>query len=409
MKLLTEEEKREHSEHVLKEGVKGCIVGAVVGVGLLKFFKYKRPVRYASLSSSIKAAIFAMPTISLGAFYADDGSVKFDEQRYQSDYLKRQELQALENYNKLSTSDKILHQLNENKYKIVVSAWAASLYGSWRIVNKDKYMTKAQKIVQARVYAQAITVVLLLGTLLLSMNEEKIKKTQPEPIPSWKKHLQEQEMAKDDPNKPPNVPDGWLAKFDEKYSTWFYVDLATKKSQWEAPKGTKFDTGDVADVPPPAYSPKENNSKVNSTTSNQSNRGAFNRHQQPQPQPQPNYGGGYPPQPGYGGYPPPQPGYGGYPPQTGYGGYPPPGGYYPPQGYGGYPPPQAVQQQPRRSGLGAGSMAMGVGGGLLGGMLLGNAINGWEDHERMEGYQDGYQDGFDQGGDFDGGDFGGDF
>ena len=59
-----------------------------------------------------------------------------------------------------------------------------------------------------------------------------------------------------------------------------------------------------------------------------------------------------------------------------------------------------------RFGGGAGSMALGV-GGLLGGMLLGNAINSWEDHERMEGYQDGYQDGYDNGGDYDGGDFGG--
>jgi len=225
-------------------------------------------------------------------------------------------------------------------------------------------------------------------------------------------------MANDDPNKPPTVPSGWLAKFDDKYKTWFYVDLSTKKSQWEAPKGTVFDKAD--DVPPPAYSPTTSKaetvspttSKLNVPAKDEQNKGLFNRHHQQQP----GYGGGaaaagsipprtqYPAQPGYGGFPPQQ-AYGGYPPQ-GYGGYPPQGyGGYPPQGYGGYPPQQA---QRSRFGGGAGNMALGVGGGLLGGMLLGNAMNDWGDSERMEGYQDGYQDGFDNGGgDFDGGDFGG--
>lgn len=58
-----------------------------------------------------------------------------------------------------------------------------------------------------------------------------------------------------DKTKVPKVPDGWLAKFDDKYSTWFYVNLSTKKSQWEPPNGTTFDSQSGDDVPPPAYSP----------------------------------------------------------------------------------------------------------------------------------------------------------
>ncbi|EHY55052.1 WW domain-containing protein wwm1 [Exophiala dermatitidis] len=100
---------------------------------------------------------------------------------------------------------------------------------------------------------------------------------------------------------------------------------------------------------------------------------------------------------------------GGYP--AGYGqqqGYPPQGGYYPPQGtYGGYPPqgyPAGygggygggyAAAPPRRTGggLGAGgAAALGLGGGLLGGMMLESAIDAG--------------DGGDYGGD--GGDFGGD-
>jgi len=111
---------------------------------------------------------------------------------------------------------------------------------------------------------------------------------------------------------------------------------------------------------------------------------------------QPGYGGGYqqqqggyPPQQGY----PPQGGYGGYPPPGGYGGYPPQPGYgdYPPQGgYGGYPPQGYAQPPPKKSGFGglgtAGGAALGLGGGLVGGMLLEDAI---QDHDQNE-YDQGY-------------------
>lgn len=101
------------------------------------------------------------------------------------------------------------------------------------------------------------------------------------------------------------------------------------------------------------------------------------------------YGGGYPQQG-------PPMGYGGYP-QQGYGGYP-------QQGYG-----YQQQQQPQRrtgGGMGtAGAAALGVGGGLLGGMLIADAIDDHEDHDNYDNGGGGYDDG--GGGDFDGG--GGDF
>ncbi|EGW30240.1 uncharacterized protein SPAPADRAFT_63858 [Spathaspora passalidarum NRRL Y-27907] len=198
MKIITEEEKYEHQKHILIEGLKGCAIGAAVGFGIVKYMKTKQPLQYAKFNSSVRAAIYAMPAITIGAFYADQGSVDFDEDKYRSDYLKKQEAAALERYNKLSPSDKFLHKLNENKYSLIISTWAASLYGSWTLVNRDKYMTKAQKIVQARVYAQALTVVLLLGTILLSVHEAELKKKEPAPVPEWKRYLDEQESLKEE-------------------------------------------------------------------------------------------------------------------------------------------------------------------------------------------------------------------
>ncbi|KJZ77087.1 hypothetical protein HIM_03408 [Hirsutella minnesotensis 3608] len=122
--------------------------------------------------------------------------------------------------------------------------------------------------------------------------------------------------------------------------------------------------------------------------------------------------GGYSPQPQQGYYqsPPPQQ-YGGYPnqgpPMGGYGGgYGAPGGYQ--GGYGGQPGyAQQPQKKPGMGGMGMAGAALGVGGGLLGGALLANAVHHHHEHEEQEAYMDGYQDA--QNDDFGGGDYGGDF
>lgn len=200
-------------------------------------------------------------------------------------------------------------------------------------------------------------------------------------------------MAAADPKNPPNVPEGWVAKFDEKYKTFYYVNIATKKSQWEAPQ----DAGAAPPGAPPTYA--EIKSKVTEGTSqrpNHSDNRNYQQQQQYQPQQQYYQQG---PQQGYGGYP--QQGYGGYP-QQGFGGYP-------QQGFGGYPPQQQYYKKQSRfggGGMGGGmmpGMMMGAGAGVLGAM----ALDSYGDHEYQEGFEAGGGGDDYGGGDFGGGDFGG--
>ncbi|EMG45670.1 hypothetical protein G210_4139 [Candida maltosa Xu316] len=150
MKILSPEEKQAHTSHILAEGFKGLMYGGAFSIGLFQYIKRRHPVRFKSFNPSIKAAIIAMPTISIAAFFADQGSVEFDRNMHQSEYQEAKILEEYRNWNKLSLSDKCFTVLNDNKYPIIVSAWAASLYGSWVFVNRDKIMDTAQKAVQAR-------------------------------------------------------------------------------------------------------------------------------------------------------------------------------------------------------------------------------------------------------------------
>lgn len=193
MKILGQDEREAHIAHITSEGAKGLFYGSIISLGLFGYLKTRHPLRFKSFNTSIKTCIFAMPTIATGAFYADQGSVEFDRQVHSSDYTNSKMMEEYRQWNNMAMSDKIFHSLNENKYKIIITSWAASLYGSWVLVNRDKIMTTAQKAVQARMYAQGITIILLLGTILLAMKEEELEKNKPKPIPEWQKILNDRE------------------------------------------------------------------------------------------------------------------------------------------------------------------------------------------------------------------------
>ncbi|KAK4683434.1 hypothetical protein P7C73_g6831, partial [Tremellales sp. Uapishka_1] len=190
------------------------------------------------------------------------------------------------------------------------------------------------------------------------------------------------------------LPDGWTQQFNPDHKTWFYVNKNAPggpKSQWTHP------ADDQPYAPPPgpppgapsrggngggerSYSPQQPQSY-----SPQQQQPTYGQQQaynaQPSYQPQQQYSQQQPQQKGLGGLFSKLTGKmggsqqygGGYPQQQQqYGG----GGYPQQQQYGGYPQQQQyAQQAPRRSGLGTGgAAALGVGGGLLGGMLLMDAV-----------------------------------
>lgn len=198
-------------------------------------------------------------------------------------------------------------------------------------------------------------------------------------------------------SNPPQVPSGWKAVFDDEYQTWYYVDLSTKSSQWEPPRGTAWPR---PKGPPPGV----NNVKGSRQQADQAPP-PYSSQSTPQPQPQPRTQAQ---QSRY--YQPQQPQYPQYPQQQ---------RYYPQQA----PMPAAVPQQAyygaapntsKSSGHGGAMMGglLGVGAGLLGGAMLEHAF---DDHDydapdtvivENNYYGDdagGFDGGFDDG--FDGGDF----
>jgi hypothetical protein len=60
----------------------------------------------------------------------------------------------------------------ENRYSIVFGSWVASMGIALGLVQRNKYLSGAQKLVQARVYAQGLTVAVLLASFAFETNDK---------------------------------------------------------------------------------------------------------------------------------------------------------------------------------------------------------------------------------------------
>src|SRR5690242_20650538 len=59
----------------------------------------------------------------------------------------------------------------ENRYPIIFGFWVASMAGSFWAVNRKSYLSGSQKLVQARMYAQGLTLAVLLASFAFEADD----------------------------------------------------------------------------------------------------------------------------------------------------------------------------------------------------------------------------------------------
>lgn len=205
MKLLTPEEVDAHWYVTAAGGLKGLIAGSLVSLGIFKYGHKKWPKFPKNLPWSIRTAIAISPPTAAITIWAEEASNSFDREMYHGDSEAKQKLEEYNQWAKLPWNQKLVGGCINHKYKIIVGAWAASMYGSWVYVNRDKIMSKTQKLVQARMYAQFLTVILLLASVGLSVYDEKNHPEHYNVTPkmtSWEKVLKEEEERLSEASSP---------------------------------------------------------------------------------------------------------------------------------------------------------------------------------------------------------------
>jgi len=71
-----------------------------------------------------------------------------------------------------STKERTYDWLQDNRYSVVFGSWVASMGTALGIVGRNPYLTGQQKLVQARVYAQGLTIAVVIISLAFETNDQ---------------------------------------------------------------------------------------------------------------------------------------------------------------------------------------------------------------------------------------------
>jgi hypothetical protein len=155
----------------VKGGAIGGAIGLAAGTGAVLYAQRRFPA-FQSLTLPFRVFIGVSSGTLSAIIAADRASQRFETFRnkdrlqyamHKSDYERFEESKPLWQRSKDWAA--------ENRYSIVFASWVASMGIAFQIVRRDKYLTGAQKLVQARVYAQGLTIAVLLASFALEAKD----------------------------------------------------------------------------------------------------------------------------------------------------------------------------------------------------------------------------------------------
>ncbi|KAK2745280.1 Transcription factor iws1 [Myotisia sp. PD_48] len=157
---------------VIKAGTIGGVLGLVGGLaGVLAGSKRYAGVR--NLTLPMKAFLVSSSGTFTGIIAADHGSRTFDVRQEHGFLQEREARLREEELAQMSTMDRVVAFARREKYKIVGITWVASILGSFALVSRNPYLTGQQKLVQARVYAQGLTLAVLVASAGFEISDSR--------------------------------------------------------------------------------------------------------------------------------------------------------------------------------------------------------------------------------------------
>eukprot|EP00918_Siedleckia_nematoides_P098264 GHVU01215094.1.p1 GENE.GHVU01215094.1~~GHVU01215094.1.p1 ORF type:complete len:336 (-),score=57.64 GHVU01215094.1:163-1170(-) len=171
MKILTKEEEEAHYNATLKGGITGGFAGLALG-GAAVFGASKRFQGFRQLTIPMRTFLVTSAGTFSAIISADRASRKYEWDRDPTRKYKDKTAVALEEAQQTESNMQRLKDWGrENRYSIVGASWVASMGIALGLVGRDKYLTTAQKLVQARVYAQGLTLAVLIVTAIFETKD----------------------------------------------------------------------------------------------------------------------------------------------------------------------------------------------------------------------------------------------
>ncbi|PVU90365.1 hypothetical protein BB559_004651 [Furculomyces boomerangus] len=172
VKVLSEKQEKELDTFLLTNTVYSTALGTVVGVAANYLLTKTWPF-YRRLPMGIKGSLIGASILGFMTVRTEGQAQIYERVTYGSDpdVQETEELSALTKPG--GFADRSMDYFLENKYKILGSVWAVAAGGSVYALYLNKHITWTQRIVQARMYAQALTIAGLLGAAAVTSIAKK--------------------------------------------------------------------------------------------------------------------------------------------------------------------------------------------------------------------------------------------
>ncbi|ESK95087.1 ynr018w-like protein [Moniliophthora roreri MCA 2997] len=198
MKLdVTEEELRGHRNATIRGAVEGTLAGGAVA-SAAGLYMQRRWTAFRQLPPSLKVLGGIIVVAPLLTIQAERRGLEFDQAQWTDEgarILTEQEHRDAERWASLSFKDRVSDWASRHEYSIIMGSWALSLAAAGAIISRDKYQTVPQKVVQARMWAQGLTIGILIvaGALKHGQRQGAVKKAEDH---SWREVLEQQELER---------------------------------------------------------------------------------------------------------------------------------------------------------------------------------------------------------------------
>jgi hypothetical protein len=174
MKISSKEEEQAHYNEVLKGGFIGGSL--FLGLGLAGVWGASR--RYPAFLRSTTLPFRAFLVTSSATFgaiiNAERRSNDFHMRNNPMNFYKDETENAIELARQQETPiERFTHWSRKNRYSIVFGSWIAAMGLALGMVGCNKYLSTSQKLVQARMYAQGLTLAVLVATATIETSDAR--------------------------------------------------------------------------------------------------------------------------------------------------------------------------------------------------------------------------------------------
>ncbi|KAJ3488708.1 hypothetical protein NLI96_g2647 [Meripilus lineatus] len=195
MRLASDEELAGHHAATVRGAIEGVLAGFAVSLPA-SWYMQRRWAYYRKLPIQLKALGVVLIVAPLYAVQAERRGLEYDRSTWTGagvDELNRQEKEEEKRWESLGTQEKIKDWAMTNQYKVILGSWAVSMAIAGGLVWRNRHQTSAQKIVQARMWAQGLTVGVLIAAGILTHNQRKKAAAHKNEDHSWVHFVEEEE------------------------------------------------------------------------------------------------------------------------------------------------------------------------------------------------------------------------